>query len=286
MHLGRIGGPVGAASVLRKRLGRRARGGAGTATARSGPAERAGAAAVGGTTRICIAHAEASATFGPGGSGRDVGVTVGGEPSELFPAAAFPPRPSNSSPHPEPRRRRLNSQPQARSKHATTSTSIPAAAGLTSSKIRLEVLLSGASLKTCTWCPAPSQTHRPPPPRACAHGTCPANTPTTRVRANRHAHTSHARTLHHRIARGARPAPPLLPPLHCGPREGTEREVSVCKGGLDRRGEGGTVCGGWGVGWCCLDPQFHSHDHSGRAEALKDLFSMCNKAPNRKRCVG
>ena len=27
----------------------------------------------------------------------------------------------------------------------------------------------------------------------------------------------------------------------------------------------------------CLDPEFHSHDHSACAEALKDLFFMCNK---------
>ena len=31
-----------------------------------------------------------------------------------------------------------------------------------------------------------------------------------------------------------------------------------------------------GAGYC-LDPEFHSHDHSACAEALKDLFLMCDK---------
>ena len=31
-----------------------------------------------------------------------------------------------------------------------------------------------------------------------------------------------------------------------------------------------------GAGYC-LDPEFHSHDHSACAEAMKDLFFMCDK---------
>ena len=31
-----------------------------------------------------------------------------------------------------------------------------------------------------------------------------------------------------------------------------------------------------GAGYC-LDPEFHSHDHSSSAEALSDLFCMCDK---------
>ena len=29
--------------------------------------------------------------------------------------------------------------------------------------------------------------------------------------------------------------------------------------------------------WYCLDPEFHSHEHSACAEPLKDLFLMCDK---------
>ena len=56
----------------------------------------------------------------------------------------------------------------ARSKHATTSTSPPAAAGLTSSKIHLEVLLSGARLKTCTCVQLPAMALPNPPPATAA----------------------------------------------------------------------------------------------------------------------
>ena len=31
-----------------------------------------------------------------------------------------------------------------------------------------------------------------------------------------------------------------------------------------------------GAGYC-LDPEFHSHDHSACPEALQDLFCMCDK---------